>query len=245
MGALFLCPWGAWAKAPAYLADALKDAGGVVRFERLETVDWVFQLVVPSTSGVQSWEGRQRLRREGGGWWVREDLVTPQGTITVRRAVATTVDINGTPVDGDVRDRWLKGTERRAFFRLAPLVFSADIASDHYLGAGYFQTRLVRRLALDLKPGTGWPIAGPVTLLLDHDGSRFRGVSWGDGDGAESLLVDGHELNQNLLNLPRRWTRFNAEGKRMEILETEVLLFNVFVDPGLFATPAIAQGVTP
>ena len=216
VGALFFCPGIAGAKAPAYLADALKDAGGVVRFERLETVDWVFQMVVPSTAGVQSWAGRQRLRREGAVWWVREDLATPAGAVTVRRAAALLVEIDGRPVDGEDRDRWLRGTERRAFLRLAPLVFSPGIAADRYLGAGYFQNRLVRRVALDLKPGTVWPIAGPVLIQLDHGDSRFRGVSWGEGATAESLLGDEHELNQNLLNLPGRGTRCNAEGHRME-----------------------------
>ena len=71
------------AKKIDYVQECLKDAGGVEHFDRVETVDWTFLLARPSEKGVIKWHGRQRLKRVGTGFLIREDVETPEGVLTV------------------------------------------------------------------------------------------------------------------------------------------------------------------
>ncbi|MBL0058339.1 MAG: hypothetical protein IPP35_04370 [Elusimicrobia bacterium] len=224
------------AKTPDYFNDCLKDAGGGVRYDRVETVDWSFSMARPSPGGVVTWRGRQRLRRAGNGFQIREDLETPEGRWTVWTGSAPFVLKDGIPVsDPATRDARVSDARLRVFWLMAPFTLSASSSGSRYLGSAYFQTRLVRRIELDLKPDQGIPVDAPVVLLLDTDVPRLRGVRFGANDGAGSFLLEDHELRQNLLNTAAQWTRFNAAGQRMEVLRANAVVYNSYLDDAVFA----------
>ncbi len=234
------------AKTPDYFKDCLKDAGGAAHFGRVETVDWSFSLARPSPAGVVTWRGRQRLRRVGNDFQVREDLETPEGRWTVYMGSAPSVQKDGIPVsDPAARDARVADAHQRIFWFMAPFTLSDSSSGSRYLGSAYFQTRLVRRVELDLKPNGEIPIAAPVVLLLDTDVPRLRGVLFGAGESSGSFLLEDHEFRQNLLNTAAQWTRFNAAGKRVEVLRANAVVYNSYLDDAVFAaSPQDPQGET-
>jgi hypothetical protein len=174
------------AKTPDYFNDCLKDAGGAAHYGRVETVDWSFSLARPSPAGVVTWRGRQRLRRVGNDFQVREDLETPEGRWTVWTGSAPFVLKNGIPVsDPAIRDARVADARRRVFWLMAPFTFSESSLSSRYLGSAYFQTRLVRRVALDLNPNGEIPVSAPVVLLWTRTCPVCAGCSLAPGKAPE------------------------------------------------------------
>jgi hypothetical protein len=208
----------------------LKDAGTLARYQRVETIDWAFTLIRPSTSGARHWAGRQRLKRVGDAWLMREDLKSPEGLWSVWTDPDNRVEKDGVPVeDPGVRDERLRDARERMFWRLAPFSLGASAGAGRYLGSGYFHDRLARRLALP-PPGKGWPVPEPVVAQLDPEGHRWLGVTYGPEEDPGSLVFDNHESRQNLLNLADWWTRYNRSGERLEVVRTESLVFNSFIN---------------
>jgi hypothetical protein len=60
-------------------------------------------------------------------------------------------------------------------------------------------------------------------------------VLFGAGEGSGSFLLEDHELRQNLLNTAAQWTRFNAMGKRVEVLRANAVVYNSYLDDAVFA----------
>ncbi|MBK8574710.1 MAG: hypothetical protein IPN90_03180 [Elusimicrobia bacterium] len=217
------------------IQNSLKEAGGVARFERVETVDWIFSVARPSEKGVVTWRGRQRMKRVGSEFAVREDLDTPNGFWTVWVGAITAVQKNGLPVtDPAVLDTLGADTRKRAFWILAPFTFLDADSKGDYLGSAYFQNRLVHRVKFELDKEGGFPLSGPLILQLDPDTSLLRGASWGGEKGGECLLED-FEMRQNLLNIPALWTLYNAAGERMEVLRVNGCVFNSYIEDSLFS----------
>ena len=82
---------------------------------------------------------------------------------------------------------------------------------------------------------TGAPVPGPLTLALDSEDHRLRGASYGEGDGAETILFDGFEPRQNLLTTADRWTRYDGTNGRVEVLQTKTLVFNSFIEDDVWS----------
>jgi hypothetical protein len=217
------------------IQTCLKEAGGLAHFDRVETVDWIFSVARPSDKGVVTWRGRQRLKRVGSEFSIREDVETPNGFWTVWVGAITAVQKNGLPVtEPAVVDALGADTRKRAFWVLAPFSFLDAASQGEYLGSAYFQSRLVHRVKIDLKKELGFPISGPVVLQLDPDTALLRGVSWGGEKGGECLLED-YEMRQNLLNVPALWTLYNTSGERMEVLRANGCIFNSYIEDSLFS----------
>lgn len=234
------------AKKVDYVQNCLKEAGGTAHFDRVETVDWSFAVARPSEKGVVTWRGRQRMKRVGSEFTIREDLDTPKGYWTIWVGAITAAQNNGVPVtDPAVVDALAADTRGRSFWVLAPFSFLDAASVGDYLGSAYFQSQLLRRVKIDLRKNVFSPIPGPLVLQLDPETSRLRGVAWGSGEGGECLLEE-QEMRQNLLSTPGLWTRFNAAGKRMEVVRVNGIIFNSFIDDRFFTASADApQGESP
>lgn len=232
------------AKKVDYVQDCLKEAGGGTLYTRVETVDWSFSLSRASEEGVVTWRGRQRLKRDGNVFRIREDLMTPEGEWTVWVGSSPWVEHNGVSVtESQVRDARVEETRRRAFWTLAPFSLLVPTRGGRYLGSAYFNNRLARRIELDPRPESLIALPDPIILHLDTDVPRLRGVTCGTGDESESFLFEGHELHQNLLTTAGVWTRFNAEGKRVEVLRVQETVFNSYIDDTVMTASAqIFQG---
>jgi hypothetical protein len=223
------------AKKVDRVQNCLKEAGGAARFDRVETVDWIFSVARPSDKGVVTWRGRQRLKRVGSEFAIREDLDTPNGFWTVWVGAITAVQKNGLPVtDPAVLAALGADTRKRAFWALAPFSFLDATATGEYVGSAYFHSRLVHRVKIEIDPERGLPLSGPVMLHLDPDTALLRGVSWGGESGGECLLED-YNVRQNLLNTPALWTLYNTAGERMETLRANGYVFNSYIEDSLFS----------
>ncbi|MBL8023964.1 MAG: hypothetical protein JNK54_06745 [Elusimicrobia bacterium] len=227
------------AKKMDYVRTCLKEAGGEDRYARVETVDWSFSLARPSKQGVVTWQGRQRLKRRGDVFEIREDLDTPEGRWTVWVGSVSWVERDSVPVtDVEVRDSRVEEARRRAFWGLAPFPLLTPSPVGRYLGSAYFQNRLVRRVELDPVRRGEIFFPSPFVLFLDTTVPLLRGVVYGTGVESESYLFEGHELHQNLLTTARVWTRFNAEGKRVEVMRVQETLYNSYIDDTLMTFSA-------
>lgn len=228
------------AKKIDYVQNCLKDAGGVEHFDRLETVDWTFMIARPSEKGVIKWHGRQRLQRVGTEFLIREDVETPDGIWTIFVGSDCWVQKDGFLVmDKSVFDARVADTRARAFWILAPFSFLDKSSVGDYLGSAYFQSRLLRRVRVDPKGSPPFP--GPIVLQLDPETSRLCGVLF--EEGGECLLLEDHEMYQNLLRSPGQWTRYNPEGKRTEVLRANAVIFNSYIGENVFkATAHVSQG---
>lgn len=233
------------AKKADYVGDCLKDGGGIDRFARVETVDWGFALSRPSEKGPVTWHGRQRLKRQGPDFLIREDLETPEGVWTVFVGSESWVQKDGFLVsDTTVLDSRLADARTRAFWVLAPFTFLEGASNADYLGSAYFESRLVRKVKVELGPAVPPTVSSPLVLQLDPETSRLRGVYFVEGD--ERLLFEDHALYQNLLNVPGQWTRFDSTGRRVEVLRLKGVVFNGYLDENTFkASAPVTQGEYP
>lgn len=231
------------AKKIDYVQNCLKDAGGVERFDRVETVDWTFMIARPSEKGVIQWHGRQRLQRVGKDFLVREDVETPEGVWTVFVGSDCWVQKDGyLEMDKAVFDARVADTRARAFWVLAPFTFMDESTAGDYLGSAYFHSRLLRRVRV--VPKGNPPIPGPFVLQLDPETSRLCGVSF--GEGADRLLWEEHEMIQNLLRSSGQWTWFNGDEKRTLVLRVRSIVFNSYLGENVFkATAHVSQGDSP
>lgn len=231
------------AKKIDYVQNCLKDAGGVERFDRVETVDWTFLIARSSEKGVLKWHGRQRMQRVGTDFLIREDVETPEGIWTIFVGSDCWVQKDGFLVmDKTIFDARVADTRARAFWLLAPFSFLDKSSGGDYLGSAYFHSRLLRRVRTETKGDL--PIPGSVVLQLDPETSRLCGVLF--EEGGEGLLMEDYELHQNLLNVPGQWTRYNAEGKRTEVLRASSIIFNSYIGENVFrATAHVSQGDSP
>lgn len=230
------------AKKIDYVQECLKDAGGVERFDRVETVDWTFLMARPSEKGVIKWHGRQRLKRVGAGFLIREDVETPEGVWTIFVGSDCWVQRDGYLVmDKAVFDDRVADVRARAFWVLAPFTFMDKSTIGEYLGSAYFHARLFRRVRVD--PHGNSPIPGPFVLQLDPDTSRLCGVSF--EDRGESLLWEDHEMMQNLLRSPGQWTWFHGDEKRALVLRVSSIVFNSYLGDNVFTASAHAATGEP
>lgn len=228
------------AKKVDYVADCLKDAGGEGRFSRVETVDWAFAIARPSEKGVVTWRGRQRMKRLGTDFLIREDVETPEGVWTVFVGSECWVQKNGFLVtDKMVFEERVADTRARAFWVLAPFSFLDMTSKGDYLGSAYFESRLVRKVQVERVVSKGpLPFSPPWVLQLDPETSRLRGIAF--GEGGERLLFEDHTLRQNLLNIPERWTTLNGAGKRTAVLQVKGVVYNSYLDENVFTASAHA-----
>jgi hypothetical protein len=234
------------AKQVNYVADCLKDAGGEGHFARVETVDWAFAIARPSEKGVVTWRGRQRMKRFGTDFLIREDLETPEGVWTIFVGSESWVQKDGFLVmDKTVFDERVADARARSFWALAPFSFLEMASKGDYVGSAYFESRLVRRVRVEPGESKGpLPFSPPWVLQLDPDTSRLRGIAF--GEGGERLLFEDHTLRQNLLNIPERWTTFNGAGQRMAVLQVRGVVYNSYLDENVFTASAHAtQGEYP
>ncbi len=216
----------------------LKDAGGVERFDRVETVDWSFLLARPSEKGVIKWVGRQRMKRVETGFLIREDLETPEGVWTIFVGSDCWVQKDGyLEMDKTVFDARVADARARAFWVLAPFTFMDRSTTGESLGSSYFHSRLFRRVRVD--PQGNPPIPGPFILQLDPETHRLCGVSF--EERGESLLWEDQEMVQNLLRTPGQWTWFNGDEKRTIVLRVRSIVFNSYLGENVFTASAHAS----
>lgn len=213
---------------PDYLTRALDTAGGTAKFDRIETLQGRFLLVRPSTAGIVNSAVDFAARRVPEGWRVTEK--SPGESVRTWTATA--------PFDlGDASDDAERRSARERFYLLlAPYHLGQFRLPARYLGMGFLQSRLQRRLAL----GPAAEATEAWTLYVDTSTAFLRGMNALSAPG--TWLFEGEEMFQNQFFLPTRWTRYSAEGKRLEVVRVADLVFNALLSPDLSMEPVPAVG---
>lgn len=213
---------------PDFLAKALETAGGTPKFDRIETLQGRFFLVRPSTSGIVNIAVDFAARRTPEGWRVAEKIPGAAARVWTASAPFDLGDPAGDPDFRSARERF--------FLLLAPYQLEQFRLPARYLGMGFLQNRLQRRLALGPAAGA----AEPWTIYVDTAPAFLRGMDARAAPG--TWLFEGEEMFQNQFFLPTRWTRYSAEGKRLEVVRVGDLVFNALLNPDLTIAPDPAVG---
>ena len=218
-----------FAKPAKNLSDIerMRDAAGTrARFDRLETAVAQANLIFASTVGVVAQPfAIEAQRLPGGEWSVRERMGVLDQSWTGPGLAFPAAE----PTEAS-------RARERFFFLLAPDHLARGVPEAPYLGLGHFQGRLCRRLEVKSPAGEGaW------TVFLDTDTHRLRGLRTADGG---AWLFEDEQMFQNQFELPTRWSRFSAAGKRMEVVQITALAFNVFLTnfKDAPAEPPVAPG---
>lgn len=213
---------------PDFLTQAVDAAGGVAKFGRIETIQGRFLLVRPSTAGVVNSAVDFAARRVSGGWRVSEKTLGE----SARTWTATApFDLGDASLDPDGRS-----ARERFYLLLAPFHLAQCRLPARYMGMGFLQSRLQRRLSFG--PVAGAPEAW--TLYVDTSPAFLRGMNALAASG--TWLFEGEEMFQNQFFLPTRWTRYSAEGKRLEVVRVGDLVFNALLSPDFSMEPVPAPG---
>ncbi|HRY28640.1 MAG TPA: hypothetical protein P5079_01235 [Elusimicrobiota bacterium] len=238
-GAVFLL---AAKKPPSgadYLEKSVQRAGGFSKYQRVESIayDFAERRFVDGKSVLST--GRHRFKlHDPAGLRGREELSSPSGrTVTVFTSSGTWFWKDGRAVTEPAAVAAARGElERKIFWILAPFSLKEAACPVEYLGMGYVEGRLLRRL--EARKGAGlFPSEESFVLLVDSGTFRMEGATYRPPAAAppQTLLFSDYAEVRSLV-FPFRRDVFDEDGRPLAVFTLLNLDVNTYLDENLFTS---------
>jgi hypothetical protein len=220
----------------AALDKAVDAAGGMAKYQRLETLTCDFEDTVYGSSEPVTVQGRRAFRlHDGAGLRAWEQTETMGGrVVTVALSTGGWTTLDGKPVMGGNGERLLA----EAFWLAAPQRVKESGRPLRLLSSGYMGVRLMDRLAVDGAPL--FPGGEGLTLFLNRESGRVEGAGLGNGD---LLSFHSFEPTKSLLEIPASLVYYR-NGRKTRMVKLSNILVNGYVDEALFQQTS-PQGAHP
>lgn len=194
----------------------LARAGGLPKFQRLETFSCRFEETVKTSSGTAVSRGRWVLRFNGGkDLRLREDVDGGAVTVVLSTAAAGS------------RGRDLL---REVFWTFAPQWVSAEERPLRMLSSGFLSHRLLERVSVEGAPF--FPGGDPLIFYINGQDGLMAGAA--SGAAAEPVSFHNFEATQGFLTLPSVRVYYDGAGKQTRMVKLSNVVVNGYVDEKLF-----------